>query len=141
MMPLIFDPTNPLSARERFQDIWADEIVYPLWDYAGRDDISPAERLVSTSAALLTTGLNPSLLSATFMTSARGRHLKKWAGHYMSSAADRAYYKHYLKKSIVPLGARVGSRAVPVLGWAMLAHDFYSLATKGKFMGFTIIER
>ena len=133
-----YNPDFLMKLREGSQDFWYDEIVSPLWKYSGRDDISSAEKFVSTSAAIATAAFNPSVLTITHMTSARGRHLSKWAGHYMATAAERSYYKHYLKKSLVPLSARVGSRFIPVVGWALLAHDVYSLVTKGKFMGFKI---
>ncbi len=130
--------TAPMKLRESSQDWWSEEISYPLWDYAQRDDISKSEKFVATTAALLTTAFNPSALTITHMTSARGRHMKKYAAHYMASAADKAFYKHYLKRPLVPLTAKIASRAVPVLGWALLIYDFYTLATKGKFMGFQV---
>lgn len=130
--------TAPMKLREQSQDMWADEISAPLWNHLHKDDISKSERFVATTAALLTTAFNPSVLQITFLTSARGTHMKKYAAHYMASAGDKLFYKHYLKKPLVPLTARIGSRVLPVLGWALLIHDFYTLATKGKFMGFKV---
>lgn len=130
--------TAPMKARESAQDFWAEHITYPLMEYSFRDDISKSEKFAATTAGLFSIYFNPSLLSIVHMTSYRGRHLAKYAAHYRPTKADIMFYRHYLKRPLVPLTARIASRAVPILGWALLIHDFYTLATKGKFMGFQV---
>lgn len=148
--------TAPMKLREETQDLWADHIVLPMYHKALYDDkATNSERFVAMTSAVLTTVLNPSMIQISALTTHGVRHRRAYASHYRAlkfgpqalkmgligvsrAAQDYSFYKHYLKKPLVPLTARIGSRVIPVLGWALLAHDFYTLATKGKFMGFNV---
>jgi hypothetical protein len=142
-----------MQLREETQNIWADRISKPLWNMLKDPNLSDGQFYVAAFGALTTTLFNPSMIQYMALFSHGQRHRAAYASHYQIAtwgkwahkaglniriAHEYTFHKHFLKKPLVPLTARIGARAVPILGAALLAHDFYTLATKGRFMGFKV---
>lgn len=138
--------TAPMKLREETQDLWVDYAVRPLMD-----DNSFTGFALGITASVL----NPSMVQIMALITHGSRHRRAYAPHYRAlkwgkgalqmglirqsqAALTYSYYKYYLKKPLVPVASRVVGRALPVIGWGLLAYDFYTLATKGKFMGFKV---
>jgi len=62
----------------------------------------------------------------------------KWAAHLGASVADDAFSMALHGKTMrqmIPRAAKLGAKAIPVLGWALFAYDAYEYYETGRFMG------
>lgn len=142
--------TAPMQIREETQTLWVDHVVKPLAEKTKEYPHPIMGFWLCASVAL-----NPSMIQIMALTTHGVRHRRAYAPHYRAlkwgkgafnagliqksqAALTYSYYKHFLKKPLVPVASRVAGRALPGIGWGLLAYDFYTLATKGKFMGFQV---
>lgn len=66
------------------------------------------------------------------------RHALAYWAHYTASAADDAFSMalHGVPmRGQIPKLARFGAKAIPILGWAMLAYDIYEYSQTGRIWG------
>lgn len=148
-----WNPSMPHLAgiRPTIHEKYTDTFIAPMIQTLHDEKQTPGQTFTAVAGTVMF-GIMPHALQLAYLGEARNRflkayasqlHLEKWGkahlrhGIHSATALEYRFNKEFLKvRRIVPLGPRIASRILPGIGWALLAWDVHTLATKGSFWGF-----